>query len=55
MKKLVLVLLLSLFMISGCGKEDNIKDVYKKVSEYFENDDNEKSNLISFYLVNIYL
>lgn len=50
MKKLVLVLLLSLFMISGCGKEDNIKDVYKKVSEYFENDDNEKSNLISFYL-----
>lgn len=54
MKKVILIVMYMIMFlgITGCGKKDVLNDTYKKISEYFESKEVDKSYLGSYYLDN---
>lgn len=55
MKKKIITILLCSFLVIGCGKQNNIKEISLeevniKIEEYFGNENNDRTNLVYNYI-----
>lgn len=55
MKKKIITILLCSFLVIGCGRQNNIKEISLeevniKIEEYFENENNDRTNLVYNYI-----